>query len=244
MAISVRQEEFITSLVKTRYNESDQALIFQGLNFGDLTGGRNGTASQLISKLLAMPAQGADKLPEALAGHRSGVNSNPGACATCGHTVASQAGFYFGPFSVGNRWKTHHKDGECLSTPAPAPVVVEEGFYRVGDDIIQVYMTKNSRLAGKALSPAGKFEYRAGAVATAATGERITEVEVAAETCMRKYGALPGSQELLDMAVRYGTESGECMFCANELTDPRSNPNQGGKGYGPVCAKKYSLPWG
>jgi hypothetical protein len=34
------------------------------------------------------------------------------------------------------------------------------------------------------------------------------------------------------------------MFCSLPLTDDRSDPLLGGKGYGPVCAKKYGLPWG
>jgi len=40
------------------------------------------------------------------------------------------------------------------------------------------------------------------------------------------------------VAVAYGIETKECCFCAIELTDPRSVE----VGYGPVCAKKWSLP--
>ncbi len=42
------------------------------------------------------------------------------------------------------------------------------------------------------------------------------------------------------VAAAYGLETGECCFCARELTDARST----GVGYGPVCAKNYGLPWG
>lgn len=45
-------------------------------------------------------------------------------------------------------------------------------------------------------------------------------------------------------AGSYGAASGNCCFCAQELTDPRSNPNEGGVGYGPTCAKNFGLPWG
>lgn len=38
----------------------------------------------------------------------------------------------------------------------------------------------------------------------------------------------------------YGQRSGNCCFCARELTDPRSLA----MGYGPVCAGHYNLPWG
>jgi hypothetical protein len=41
-------------------------------------------------------------------------------------------------------------------------------------------------------------------------------------------------------AAEYGRETGYCSFCSRELTDERSV----GVGYGPICAGKYSLPWG
>jgi len=37
-----------------------------------------------------------------------------------------------------------------------------------------------------------------------------------------------------------GRQTGECMFCAKELTDGRSVT----VGYGPICAGHYNLPWG
>lgn len=42
------------------------------------------------------------------------------------------------------------------------------------------------------------------------------------------------------IAGAYGQQSGECCFCARELTDERSTQ----VGYGPVCAGNYGLPWG
>lgn len=38
----------------------------------------------------------------------------------------------------------------------------------------------------------------------------------------------------------YGHATGECSFCARELTDERSVT----VGYGPICADHYGLPWG
>ena len=38
----------------------------------------------------------------------------------------------------------------------------------------------------------------------------------------------------------YGKLSGRCVFCNIELTDEKSTD----VGYGPVCAKKWALPWG
>lgn len=41
-------------------------------------------------------------------------------------------------------------------------------------------------------------------------------------------------------AAAYGRRSGNCCFCGLELTDKRSLF----AGYGPVCAERWSLPWG
>lgn len=41
-------------------------------------------------------------------------------------------------------------------------------------------------------------------------------------------------------AAEYGRSSGCCCFCATTLTDERSTR----VGYGPVCAKKFGMPWG
>jgi hypothetical protein len=42
------------------------------------------------------------------------------------------------------------------------------------------------------------------------------------------------------IAADYGHATGCCCFCAKELTDARSVA----VGYGPICAEKWSLPWG
>lgn len=44
----------------------------------------------------------------------------------------------------------------------------------------------------------------------------------------------------VDVAARYGRETGECCFCQRRLSDPRSVR----VGYGPVCAGYNGLPWG
>ena len=41
-------------------------------------------------------------------------------------------------------------------------------------------------------------------------------------------------------AMAYGHRTGACCFCSRALTDGRSVA----VGYGPICAEKYSLPWG
>lgn len=41
-------------------------------------------------------------------------------------------------------------------------------------------------------------------------------------------------------AAAFGQATGECSFCTSPLTDAPSVA----VGYGPVCAKRYGLPWG
>jgi len=44
----------------------------------------------------------------------------------------------------------------------------------------------------------------------------------------------------LAAAVGHGHATGNCSFCARDLTDPRSVS----VGYGPICAGHFGLPWG
>lgn len=48
------------------------------------------------------------------------------------------------------------------------------------------------------------------------------------------------AQEPVRVAAAHGRQTGHCCFCARELTDKRSIE----VGYGPICADKWSLPWG
>jgi Family of unknown function (DUF6011) len=43
-----------------------------------------------------------------------------------------------------------------------------------------------------------------------------------------------------EVALEYGKLTGRCCFCGSELTADNSTEI----GYGPVCAKKWGLPWG
>ncbi len=52
--------------------------------------------------------------------------------------------------------------------------------------------------------------------------------------------AMSNKPALAHMAKEYGDEHHECCFCGIDLTDERSTS----KGYGPICARKYQLPWG
>ena len=203
-------------------------------------------ASTIIDRLKALPIDPDPTVPAVvLASHRWGRGNRPGVCITCGHTVANDEGFYL---AIDNgKWGVHHRNDECdTASPAPTKVEVEEGFYLALDgSIVQVYMTKNHRLAGKVMSERGGFEYRTGSLPLAQYGGvRLTPEQVTNAVCIARWGAPIGSPELLAMAQRFSAQSGVCMFCSKVLDDPRSNPNIGGAGYGPVCAKNYGLPWG
>jgi hypothetical protein len=57
-------------------------------------------------------------------------------------------------------------------------------------------------------------------------------------------GGLAGARNLTaEEAAAYGHEHDRCVFCHTPLTD--DGPDRSVHvGYGPVCAKKYDLPWG
>lgn len=46
------------------------------------------------------------------------------------------------------------------------------------------------------------------------------------------------------IATHFGRGTGRCCFCGRTLTDKKSDPKQGGVGYGPICADRYGLPHG
>jgi hypothetical protein len=123
---SEKQIGFITTLINKKYAPEQAGPMLEAMPWDQLD---NKQASAVIEKLLKQPDLPDPTVPPAVAAEaRHGSNSSQGACATCGHAVAPHAGFYFGPFPTGSRWKTHHKVGDCSTEPAPTPVTVEEGW--------------------------------------------------------------------------------------------------------------------
>jgi len=51
---------------------------------------------------------------------------------------------------------------------------------------------------------------------------------------------LVNAEAFASFAGSFGMKMGNCCFCMRELTDERSTS----KGYGPICAQHYNLPWG
>jgi hypothetical protein len=113
-------------------------------------------------------------------------------------------------------------------------------------DIIIVRKTRERQVkVGYVLDAHGEWQYGGRKLLkVAAKGQQVTPEFVANEVCVRKFGAPLGSEELRQMALRFGTESGSCIFCARELTHEDSDPALGGAGYGPKCAENYGLPHG
>ena len=219
--MSHKQDAFITRLIGDRYKglgAPDLATAMASIPLDSMTGAQK---SELIDRLLDMPADPMEGVPESIAaeGHRRiGPNDSQGECTLCGHRVERHAGFFFGPRLSGSKWGTCHKAGECSTEPAPTRTEVSEGIWTGPDgEVIMVYMTRNNRLGGKVWN-GGAFEYVKGAITTASYGHKMTAEEAAA----------------------FGHSTGKCVFCRQPLTDDRSTT----VGYGPVCADNNGLPWG
>ncbi len=67
------------------------------------------------------------------------------------------------------------------------------------------------------------------------TNGTTTVQDAAVLTVLREFAGNP-----IGVALRHGKLTGNCCFCRLALTDDRSVE----KGYGPVCAKNWGLPWG
>lgn len=100
-----------------------------------------------------------------------------------------------------------------IPVPASAaPVKLEPGMYKVGDEVFKVQQSRQSgNLYAKRLEAHG-FEYAAGAIRKIKPEHRMT----------------------LDEAKAYGRETGVCCNCGAELTDPKSIE----AGIGPICASR------
>jgi hypothetical protein len=248
--MSSKQDNFILSLVRERWTSLGFASEGEAMRQMSETLAQMGNdwkpKSALIERLKATEADPDPPMRELLKTYRTArTNDSSGECETCGHEVAARAGFFFGPHDTGRKWRVHHQSNQCSTEPAPTKIeITEPGIYLTpDDDMIQIYTTNNNRLGGKVWD-GSDFKYQRGALQRAGFGTLMAPEAVAARTCMDKYGALPGSEKLRQLAVRYGHNHGNCIFCSRDLTDERSNPNAGGVGYGPTCAKRYNLPWG
>jgi hypothetical protein len=86
-----------------------------------------------------------------------------------------------------------------------------------------IYVKVNGDYVGK-ISPDGSV----GGALAGDTGLQAALIQVATDPATH--------------AREYGKLSGRCSFCQTDLTDDRSGSSVE-MGYGPVCAKRYNLPW-
>jgi hypothetical protein len=93
---------------------------------------------------------------------------------------------------------------------------VPAGLYRLGDDIVKVYVTQNNRLGTKVLTITNEgkasFVYTPGLMSRLQDGMRLTA----------------------EQARAFGRQYDLCVACGHYLEDDRSLA----AGYGPVCASK------
>lgn len=81
----------------------------------------------------------------------------------------------------------------------------------------------------------GRDLYLGAIQATGGAFQPRRECTAAHVAALEAFGKNPAA-----VAGASGLASGECTFCHQELTDPRSKE----VGYGPICAAKADLPWG
>lgn len=92
--------------------------------------------------------------------------------------------------------------------------VTESGFYWKDDDVIEAYYTKKGFLVARTIVNGKKGEYL-GKNGLIGLGRKLT----------------------LEQAKEYGRETGVCISCGAELTDPVSIE----AGIGPICATKWGI---
>jgi hypothetical protein len=117
--------------------------------------------------------------------------------------------------------------------PHPDPILAAQGRqvvdveFRVsqapatGKNPGSLYVKAAGTYVGK-LSPEGVFSV-------------AREAPAGVLEALAAFAADPGAA-----AIAYGQATGNCCFCARELTDARSVV----AGYGPICASRWGLPWG
>ena len=107
-----------------------------------------------------------------------------------------------------------HKITTLLAMPTVnRPAELDEGMYKVGDDIFKVYFTQAGHIATKQLTEDG-FEY---------TGRKpLAKIK-------------PEHRMTLDLAKEYGKVTGTCCNCGRLLTNEDSIE----AGIGPICAGKF-----
>lgn len=116
-----------------------------------------------------------------------------------------------------------------LEVPEDPPrLVVEEGWYIVSDQPVLISSHPTYGLVGKVWDGKTFRILRQARKTVEQTGRPATPEEIEA---------------VAEEAGSVGRDTSTCQFCMRPLTDEREG-NSIERGYGPVCASKYGLPWG
>lgn len=148
------------------------------------------------------------------------TNRFAGKCSTCGHIVAADAGLLSGRPGA---WVTTHKAGECVTTPAPAPVE---------DPTPGAYITTTGEMVRVVLGRQSRRIYVMTWTGVGKTGEWTYAGRGPLASIVRPVTA--------DEAAAHGHLTERCCFCGIKLRTPESVA----VGYGPDCAEQRGLPWG
>ena len=219
------QETLITKLISERRQTVLADPELSKIDTDNLT---TKQASLLIDRLKHMPKDGTPEMPPVVANSLSrGINMYDKPCTSCGHMVPAGAGYYY---QQNGRYHTHHKVGACSSEPAPVVTydTYEAGLYITDDDIILMYPYGN-RMYGKIWRD-----------------NRFQKLYYASKFLRTNNGRKMTSQEADDFSVvagSIGKHIKTCVFCSRSLSDEMDGRSME-RGYGPVCASKYGLPWG
>jgi hypothetical protein len=185
-------------------------------------------ASLIIKALRSIPEDPDPAMPSVVAAStKRGTNSYDGTCSGCGHTVTSGSGYYY---QVDGKYKAHHKTGECNDIPAAPLLQFEPGLY-VSDKYIVLMHTFNNRVYGKYWDDMRQeflTLYKPHHHLSQHNGRAMTQDEI------EGFSVIAGAAALKDE---------HCRFCGRQLTDDRDGHSRK-RGYGPVCAQRYNLPWG
>lgn len=221
-----KQIAFLRKLIAERTGSPVAERASVSVERGSLT---KAAASELIDALLATstPKVATTSAPSVRR------NQHPAKCTSCGQQVAAGEGSLA---KVDGRWVVAHLD----ACPERTVEVVEHEHKR-GDVHVIDGSYYRVHIAQRSGNPYAAKAIIWGEALWGEDGSLVTAADI-------EWEYVPGAITKLDDSNRataaeahaFGHMVGRCCFCSHEIDTPESVE----AGYGPVCAKKYGLPWG
>lgn len=246
--MTTKQDDYIQTLVSYRLTALGHSDIVTAMGSIPLDTMSTKDKSNLIDRLLKVPTDPDPRMPEVVAecAGLTGVNKFAKDCVECGHTVEARAGYFYKTSTGPGGYRTIHAVGECDTSPAP--VMPNSGdVVRIADGrLVKIVRSQAGRLYGKVLTGIGTgnrltWSYDGSIISQCKGAEVVTDNDVIRhEAAIAEWGFAPGTDDLRNLAVQWAKVHDACMFCKIPLDTDESTA----AGYGPVCAKKYNLPWG